>query len=359
MDAATLIPTPDTIPVSWGWFQALLLLTFLLHILVMNIMLGTAFIALVSHLKNNRTSNSLTREIAKKLPFAIAFAVNFGVAPLLFAQVLYGHFLYTSSVLMATFWLSIIGLLMIAYYAAYVYKYKHDQLPSGRIFLIGLTVSLLLIIGFFFSNNMTLMLHPESWSRYLEQPGGLLLNLADPTLLPRYLHFMLSAIAIGGLSIAIFSSYKHSRGQQDAQLGIESGCKWFAYSTMVNIAVGFWFYFSLPKGMLAHSTPQGIFFIILLIAGLGLSILAIIRALSCRVLAVTHLTLTAVVLMVFMRDLVRRAYLKPWFTPQDLEVVPVYAPFILFLLSFIAGLALIGWMLKLAFEANANEEAQP
>ena len=33
MDPALLIPSPDAIPAPWGWFQALLLLTFFCHIL--------------------------------------------------------------------------------------------------------------------------------------------------------------------------------------------------------------------------------------------------------------------------------------------------------------------------------------
>ncbi len=34
------IPTADSIPVAWGWFQFLLLLTFPLHLLAMNAMVG-------------------------------------------------------------------------------------------------------------------------------------------------------------------------------------------------------------------------------------------------------------------------------------------------------------------------------
>ena len=49
MDPALLLPSPDAIPVPWGWFQALLLFTFFCHILLMNVMLGTACIALAGH----------------------------------------------------------------------------------------------------------------------------------------------------------------------------------------------------------------------------------------------------------------------------------------------------------------------
>lgn len=40
MGAMSLIPSPDSIPVPWGWFEALLLGTFLCHLLLMNAVLG-------------------------------------------------------------------------------------------------------------------------------------------------------------------------------------------------------------------------------------------------------------------------------------------------------------------------------
>ena len=109
MDPAALIPTPDVLPVSWGWFQLLLIITLFLHIILMNVMLGTGIIAFVNNFRGDSDSDPLTRTISQKLPFVIAFTVNFGIAPLLFAQVLYGHFFYTSSVLMANFWLFVIA----------------------------------------------------------------------------------------------------------------------------------------------------------------------------------------------------------------------------------------------------------
>lgn len=51
MDPSVLIPEALPIPVAWGWFYAFLLLTFTLHLLVMNVMLGSSIIALVHHLR--------------------------------------------------------------------------------------------------------------------------------------------------------------------------------------------------------------------------------------------------------------------------------------------------------------------
>ncbi len=109
-----IIPQPDTIPVSWGWFQFLLLLTFPLHLLAMNAMLGGLAIGIVQHLKGGPTQKKLAHRIAVALPLVIAFVVNLGVAPLLFIQVLYGQFVYSSSVLMGISWILIVPILIIS-----------------------------------------------------------------------------------------------------------------------------------------------------------------------------------------------------------------------------------------------------
>ena len=55
-----------------------------------------------------------------RLPTVMAFVINLGIPPLLFAQVLYGRALYTSSVLIGTYWISVILLLMASYYGLYM-----------------------------------------------------------------------------------------------------------------------------------------------------------------------------------------------------------------------------------------------
>ena len=153
MTPTALVPVADTIPVHWLWFQILLTVTFLLHMVAMNIMAGAAVIALVSHVRNRAAGISLCGDIAKKIPFFIAFTVNFGVAPLLFVQVLYGHFMYTSSVLMAVFWLSVIILLIIAYGCCYFFDFKFDDLLGKRALILSIPVILFFVIAFFFTNN--------------------------------------------------------------------------------------------------------------------------------------------------------------------------------------------------------------
>ncbi len=356
MNPATLIPTPDTIPVGWGWFHILLTLTFFLHILAMNVMLGTVIIAFVQGFGPKDKYLPLNQEIAKKIPYTIALAVNLGVAPLLFAQVIFGHFLYVSSLLMAVFWLSIVALLIIAYYSAYIFCYRHATMQAGRIFTTGLTMASLLAIGFFLSNNMTMMLHPQSWTRYFAHPNGFLLNFGDPTLIPRYLHMVVSAIAVGGLAIALWYTYQASRGQKESSRWIKYGCIWFAGATIANYGLGFWFFGVLPHGLIVPSTLVGGLFSLFLLLAIVTGAISIIQALRYQPLQALWYTLATILLMVFMRDLLRVAYLNPWFSLSDLQVESSWSPFLVFLLSFIGGLVLVGWMLRTTYIGMHDKE---
>ncbi|MDH3360536.1 MAG: hypothetical protein OEL55_06660, partial [Desulfobulbaceae bacterium] len=322
MDPAALIPTPDTIPVAWGWFQFLLMLTFVLHLLLMNAMLGGGIIALITHLIKPKGSPVICQQMAHKLTYLIAFAVNFGVAPLLFLQVIYGHFFYTSSVLMARHWLTIIALLILAYSSAYIYHIKYKALGEGRVRVLALVVAPLLVIGFLFSNNMTLMLHPETWQHYFNQPNGTMLNLNDVTLIPRYLHFVVASVAVGGLFIALLNHFSRHENNSNADQRIATGLNWFCGATTVQLGAGVLFLFYLPDHIRqlflgGAALPTG-----LLTVGIGIALGAIVLGFLRKIWPTIIATVSVVIIMALIRDLVRKAYLAPYFKPADLTVAP-------------------------------------
>lgn len=349
MNPAALIPTPDAIPVPWGWFYILLMLTFLLHLLVMNAMLGGGIIALISSLKGGEQDILLSKEFSYKWPYTIAFAVNMGVAPLLFVQVIYGQFIYTSSILMAVWWFSIIAMLIIAYYGAYIYDFKFDALGGLRIFMIELSVGILLLIAFFFTNNMTLMLRPDQWSAFFSNSGGTLLNLSDPTVIPRYFHFVIGAVAVAGLYLALIGHFNFIKSKVNRETLIEKGMRYFTVATAIQIVMGLWFLLSLPREVMLLFMGRSGYGTIMLLLGIVLAFAALYLGYRQRVVQTSIVTLVLLIDMIFMRDLVRIAYLKPYFQMSDLVVKPEYSPMIFFLVVFVAGLALIGYMLKLAF----------
>lgn len=359
MDPAALIPVPDAIPVHWGWLQFFLHLTLFCHILLMNVTVGTACIAMVGYLRGRGASTPCTELVSRTLPFTIAFTVNFGVAPLLFVQALYGHFLYTSSILMAVFWLAVVGLLIVAYALAYVYKNLYARLGRGRPFVVALMVLLLFTVAFFFVNNFTLMQTPSNWSRYFAHPHGLLLNLADPMLVPRFLHFMVGAVAIGGLAIALWFHWRRSRGDQTADHWLRHGCRWFSFATIANVAIGLWFLAALPQGMLRPATTTGWLFLLCLAIGGMLAVAAVLFGLTNRILPALACTLATLALMLWARGLLRAALLSPWFSMEQLPLTPAATPLFFFLFMLAAGLTLIAWMLHFTFRSWAGREELP
>ena len=352
MPDAALIPTPDAIPVPWGWFYILLMLTFLLHLLCMNAMLGGGIIALLNSVRRNHANCLLSKEFSYKWPYTIAFAVNMGVAPLLFIQVLYGNFIYSSSILMAAWWLSIIAMLILAYYSAYIYDFKFDVLGVWRTLIGGFSVVLLLVIAFLFTNNMTLMLQPERWSAYFADAGGGLLNNADPTLIPRYLHFVIGAVAVAGLYLALIGHFNFVKSKADPALLVERGMGYFTTATAIQILLGFWFLIALPKHVMLQFMGGSIYGTILLLLGLVLAGAVLFLGYKRQVLKTCGAALVLLIVMILMRDLVRTTYLAPYFSPADLQVNPEYSPMIFFLVVFVAGMALVGYMIKMALDCR-------
>lgn len=352
MNPVELIPKPDAIPVHWGWFQVLLIVTFILHLLFMNTMLGSGIIALIREFGSRKESKGINKDISLKLPYTVAFTVNMGVAPLLFLQVLYGHFFYTSSILMAVYWLSIALLVILAYYCVYIYDFKFDALGQARKIFIALGVILLLWVGFVFSNNLTLMMQPEKWVQYFTNPFGTILNLGERMLIPRYLHFVIASVAVGGLFQAVLWTFK-SETEASAN-AIRSGLNWFAGATGLQFLVGIWFLFALPREKMMLFLGGSSLHTLLLTMGIICGIAALFFAARNNVWATVGSALAAIVMMVLVRDLLRTAYLKPYFSPGSLKVIPEYSPMILFLVSFAIGIMIVIYMLKIA--ATAGKE---
>lgn len=353
MDPAFLIPTPDPLQVHWFWLQILLSLTTFLHLVAMNILLGSASVAAVApFFRKGEETDPICRKIAEKLPYVMAFTINFGIAPLLFLQVLYGQFFYTSSLMMAGYWLSIIGLLIITYYGAYIFYHRYDHLGPARTLLAGGIVLLMIIVAFFFCNNISMMQLPESWLKYFSGRSGWQLNFADPALIPRLLHFIASAVAVGGLTVATYYEFRGRKGDTMGKRWIQYGCNWFSIATVVNFPIGFWFLGALPSSVHNVETLVGKLFTASLYGAIAAGVVSVIQAQRYRVYRAASWALGAIFFMTMARETVRISYLHPYFSLADLPLAPQYSPMIVFLIFLVAVSVLIGWMLRIVFFAQ-------
>lgn len=342
----SLIPTPDTIPVAWGWFYFLLMLTFPMHLLLMNAMLGTTAIALHSKMKRDEVSTRLSHELAKTIPLLVAFAVNLGVAALLFIQVLYGNLIYTSSILMGRFWLAVVPLLIIAYYALYLFDFRFKQLGRAGTAIVALSFLIFLSTAFIFTNNMTMMLDPRKWAAYFDNPGGTILNLSYVPLLPRYLHFIVGGLAVGGLFVAILGRYKWKKDPEVGSAAMNIGMKFFTNFTMAQIVFGFWFLGSMPRNVIMPFLGGDWRATALLLSGILLALHILMNGIKRNIFLAAAGVVPIVYIMSFMRDFVRTEYLKPYFSPSGLVVAPQYSPMVMFFCVLAVAVVCIIWMVR-------------
>lgn len=359
MQPANLIPTPDTIPAPVWLFQVLGILTFTLHILAMNIVLGGTLIILYNRLfkKSRSSAGQLDAPIVANLPIAFAWTINLGVAPLLFVQVIYGTLIYTSSVLMAVYWILVIPLLILAYYGAYIHAKNHSKSPGLASIAIAVTSLILLYIAFTYVNNFTLMLQPSRWLSHLNNAKGTILNVSDPTFLPRYLHFIVAAIAVGGLFLATVWWFRARKNVPDADLKVKKGLLIFGIATALQLVIGFWFLLALPREFILAFMGGNTFYTVTLMFGILMSIGAIISALIGKVVpTLAHLIIT-VAAMSITRDNLRSLYLDNFFQPSSLQMVPQYSVLALFLFIFVIGLAVVFYMLKIAYQTSERRAA--
>ena len=356
MDPASLVPAPGMLQVPWGWFEFLLLLTFGLHILFMNIVVGSVALSLVAEFRGR--DEVLVHDLATKTPTALAFTVNAGVAPLLFLQVLYGHFFYISAVLQGWWFLSIIGLVIVAYYGLYLYDFRFERLDDRRMPVLFISALLLLVVSFIFSNLSTFMLTPERWKAYFDFSNGMFLNVSEPTLFPRWLHFMAASVAVGGLFQSVLWRRREAKGVEGAKARADQGMRWFAWATVVQTGLGVIFLLTLRKDVMLQFMGGSGLATALLIVGLALPGVLISLGFARKTWPAVWTLLVTLVVMVLLRDLVRIGYMRdlPGGRMADLPTQIQYSPMIMFFVALALGLGAVAWMLAIASRAKTGGE---
>jgi hypothetical protein len=345
----SIIPTADTIPVHWLWFQGLLIFTFFIHMILMNFLLGGSLLTVWDLL-----IGKLEKRASGSIPTLVALTVNFGVPPLLFVQVLYGHLFYSSSVMLAVPWILVIPILILAYYGAYLFVKKTNSAPLlSKVALVFTSLSLL-FIAFMLVNNNTLAIRPERWGFYFKNPGGWNLNLGEPTLWSRYLHFVLAALAIGSLGRAI--AYRFSKLEDEVKASqIKRNLKIFGWITIIQFGVGTWFWLTMPEMVWKTFMGGSLYATALMVSGWLLALLILHSSFTGRFTAAMILGGLEVLVMVIVRDVARAAYLKDIFHPSQLVNVGEQSPLFAFLLVFVVGLFALYYMIRLIFKSKTSQ----
>ena len=357
-EASRLLSPPMALPVPSGFLKVLLLLTFFVHLVLVNVLLGSVILSVV----DRRASASDKKGGVAFMPKVLALAVNFGVAPFLFLQVLYGHFLYPSIVLMAVWWMFVALFAMLAYYGLYVSD--GAVRPARRTPILFLSALLLLMTAFLLSNASTLMLRPDFWFRWFSEPHGHLLNTSDPTLFPRYLHILLASLAVGGLTMAWRARWS-KRDPEEAEHRFRRGLDWFFYVSLAQVPVGGLFLFTLPpdvRGLFLGGDALSTAALVLAVSGLCI---ALILARQGGLKLASAAALGVILVMVCVRGMVRDAMLQPYSgaaSPAPTALAMPHgqtAALSLFLVTTVLVVAVLAWLGRVLFHAlNRSESSE-
>lgn len=353
MTPLPLIPDPEPLPLPAPlWLLwSLLMLTFVLHVIAMNLLVGGSLLAVHARMRYgaNVHARALVNRFVSLAPVLVAATVTFGVAPLLFLQVLYGRLFFVSSILMAWLWLAIVPIIIVLYYGAYSLAMRKGGAPP--LWLSIAIAALLVGVGFLYTNNMTLMLRADRFGAlYAESGRGLHLNLSDPTLWPRWLHAMLSAVAVAGLAAAAFGAFQKAVQPEFARWICRYGAGVGALATGLNFVVGLWWIYALPSNVVERLVTDGVAAAVLFVGVVdGLACFALLVALERRpsiglALGATAAMLVTLVMMVFARDTVRSAALHAVGFAPATWVAPQWIPIALFVVLLVVAVATVGWM---------------
>jgi len=250
------IPIPKDIPLPLPAPEPLLVLvlvvSFLLHLIFVNFMVGGALLTLYYEIKGlkDRRYDNLAHKIAATITANKSLAVVLGVGPLLAINTLYTVYFYTANALTGTFWISIVPLVAIAFLLTYAHKYWWERMARAKglhIAICAATCLLFLFIPLIFLTNINLMLFPDKW------PGvrGFLSAMTIGNVFPRYAHFLLACLALTGLFLVWL--FKRTDQSEIAAMGfdratlIRLGYLWAFWPTAAQFVVGPLVLLTLPN----------------------------------------------------------------------------------------------------------------
>jgi len=304
-----LLPLPGPL----GFLKILLVITFIVHILFVGLMLGGSYWSVIFKLlaKKDPFYERLARETLSTVTVNKSLAVVLGVAPLLLIGLAYTRYWYTANMLTVAAFLSIIWLVILAFWLLYAYKYLWDRLadrPEIHIPLGALACVIFSIIPLIFLANINLMLLPFRW----DSISGFIDAVLLANVIPRYLHFMVAASAMTGFFAAAYFWYRGRKSDDPFFIRAQRvGLMWALAGTLLQGVFGALLFITLPAGAYSNG--------LLILIGVSVTFVAfvcivLIRALQkttgTPIMAAAVLLCVIAVLMSFQRHIVRENLLR-------------------------------------------------
>ncbi|MCX7826375.1 MAG: hypothetical protein N2689_12580 [Verrucomicrobiae bacterium] len=355
---------PIPLPAPVWLFKALHVVTLALHFCAVELLLGGLLVATWLSLRGGPLRLNAASSLARRLPIVMTYVINLGVPPLLFAQVLYGRALYTSSVLIGAWWFAVIPLLMACYWLIYRFNAATERGRSAW-WLGALAWLIAGAIARIYSTNMTLMIRPEVWQgMYAASALGAQFPPHDPTLAPRWLFMLSGGLVFAGLWMVWLAGRKQIEADVRGFLSSRGG--WLALAGVgAQLAAAHFVFHNQPENVRAGLAANAFY----LFAGFGWFGAAALIALTGAWAGLKKPTapaagwlaaalgLVAALSFATFRDGLRDVtLLAKGYDVWQRTVVTNWGVVVLFLGLFVAGLVTLGWLISVMLRAKPVSE---
>ncbi|MGB9736384.1 MAG: hypothetical protein ACP5QW_08870 [bacterium] len=342
-------------------FQILLVLTFAMHIIFVNLVIGGSFVAIYSYFRSTEYYRTLSKAFAKATTINLSLAIVLGVAPLLFIQVIYDPFWYTANVLSASWMIGILFVLMSAFSFAYVFYLKSNK-GRQHIAIWGIFSFLLIILAAIIMHAVSYQaLLPEKWLAWYINNNDV--NLYGAQLhafqLPRFLHFIVASFALTGVFMMLYSWYFQKREDMNKDYVTwvgKKGAKIALTFTILQMIIGVWWLLSLPANFHFYVNYM-------LLSGALIAIILLIVLIKAQAdpekyaLLVASMTVITVLAMSSLREVLRMLYVSKYdYSIYSYKLNMSYGSTVLFLVSFVMGIIIVGYMLIIVFKMGRSSK---
>lgn len=338
--------------------QVLMILTWTFHMFFVNLLIGGLGLSMYGFLKKDRMWNKASISLTKIAKISFSLAIVFGVAPLLFTQVIYDPLWYASNNLSASWVISFIPILIIGYYMLYIFYFKNKEgakksiiiFPILSIFFVGAAGAIMHVFSY-------QELFPDRWVDWYTS-GGEGMNTDGWHIyafnLPRYFMFIFLSFAVTGVYMTLYSWYFRKRKDMDSDY-----LDWFA---KMGTKIAIWFGVITVADSIIYLAMDGFLSHPAAIAALAVLSVTIVFVYSVRNNAVqfgllsTLLAFLSILAVSIMREAIRMASVAKFgYSIYDYKVVmDVMGPF-LFLGTLSVGIGLFVFMLYTSFQAGRKE----
>lgn len=360
-DMLKSLQDPMGIPFYPLVFQILLVLTFALHIIFVDLVIGGSFMAIYSYFRQGKNYRALSKTFAKATIINLSLAIVLGVAPLLFVQVIYDPFWYTSNILSATWIIGVLFILMAAFSFVYIYYLKFYK-QKKHVALWGILAFFLIILSAIIMHVISYQaLFPEKWFGWYIQNNKI--NLYGFQLhafqLPRLLHFIVASFALTGVFMMLYSWYFTSREDMDHDYVTwvgKIGAKIALIFTILQMVIGIWWLLNIPHNFYFYTNY--VFLVSVSIAVILL--LSLIKAQSDPTkyaLPVAIITVITVLAMSAVREVLRMFYVGMYnYSIYNYKLNIKYGSTLLFAITFIMGVLVVSFLTTVVFKIGRSSK---